>query len=298
MKDVLKNYVAKKHGVGDSEKIIEDNHLDYIYTDKPHNVKFLFNKANVILLQNELSWICKIFDKERIEYITFKGIVLSTRLYDNIYTRFFCDIDIYVFPQCFDRALNMLFDNGYTPKDQTELSNPHHVTLKKDRITVELHRNILNPFTKINETYMYNHTEIFDLAKQKIVTLDLTGTFLHLIYHLYMDAKLLLDNIYDVYTRGRTPSIKRFYARAYEIALFSQKYSSKINWDEVISDINKQDLHIIFKSAFNDILDIFPNAFPRKLVDVIHNREYTVDEKYAFYKCIINSNSPTVQTLS
>lgn len=291
MKHILKNYIENKHGFSDSPKIIEENHLDYIYITDSHNVKLLLNRAHVTLLQNELLRICNIFNSEEIGYITFKGIILSARLYHNIYTRYFCDIDIYVLPQYFDRAINILYENGYIPKDQTELTNPHHAALKKDRITVELHRNILNPFTAINESYMYKHTEIFVLSKQHLITFDLSGTFLHLIYHLYMDARLLLNNIHEVHTKKKTPTIKRFYARAYEIALFSQKYSKEINWAEIINDIENQDLHIIFKSMFNDILEIFPNAFPQNFIDIIRNREYTTDQNYILYKHIINSNT-------
>lgn len=290
MKDILKEYIIKKYGIENFEEIIKKNYLNYIYTEESHNVKLLLNKANVMLLQNELIKICKKFDEQKIKYITFKGAVLSNRLYDNIYTRFFSDIDIFVFPEHFEKALDVLYNNGYVLRYPNVLSNPHHAALKNGKIVVELHRNILNPFTEIDESYMYNHTEILDLSKQNVITFDLTGTLLHLFYHLYMDAWLSFNNKYVVYATKQTPSVNRFLARAYEIALLSKKYFEQIRWEEIIKDINKQKLRIFFNTMINDILKIFPDAFPKYFIDAVNNMEYVNDERDVLYKYIIDSN--------
>lgn len=292
MKDVLKKYIIEKYGKEHFEEIIKQNYLNCIYIDNPHNVKFLLNKANVISLQNELIKICHEFDEQKIKYITFKGVVLSNRLYDNAYMRFFSDIDIFVFPQYFEKALDVLYNKGYVPRYPNVLSGPHHAALKNGKIIVELHRKILNPFTKIDESYMYNHTEILYLSKQSIMTLDLTGTLLHLFYHLYMDTWISFNNkYYAIYTTKQLPSVNRFLARAYEIALFSEKYFKQIKWEEIIKDMKKQKLRIIFKTMINDILEIFPNTFPKCFIDDINNMEYESDEEDIFYKYIADSNS-------
>lgn len=290
MKDILKEYIIKKYGIENFEEIIKKNYLNYIYTEESHNVKLLLNKANVMLLQNELIKICKKFDEQKIKYITFKGAVLANRLYDNIYTRFFSDIDVFVFPECFDRALNILYKNGYVLRYPNVLSGTHHAALKKDKIVLELHRNILNPFTQIDETYLRNNLEILNLSGNDVTTFNKTGTFLHMIYHLYMDTWLKRSNAYSVYATKSLLIVNRFLARAYEIALFSKKYFNEINWEDIVSNIKRQKLRIIFNIMINDVLKIFPNAFPKHFIDSVNNMEYVSDKRDVLYKYIIDSN--------
>ena len=152
MKETLKKYIIDNYGIDRFQDVINKNYLQYQYVEDVHNVKFLLNKANVILLQNELIKIAKEFNGHGIEYIAFKGAILANRLYDNIFTRFFSDIDVFVFPKHFDNALNLLYKNGYVLRYPNVLSGTHHAALKKDKIVLELHRNILNPFTQIDET--------------------------------------------------------------------------------------------------------------------------------------------------
>lgn len=294
MKDILKEYIVKEYGIENFEEIIKKNYLNYIYTDEPHNIKLLLNKANVMLLQNELIKICKNFDEQKIKYITFKGAVLANRLYDNIYKRFFSDIDIFVFPQHFEEALNILYNNGYVLRYPDDLSNPHHVVLKNGKINVELHKNILNPFTEIDETYMYNHTETFSLSKQDVITFDLTATFLHLLYHLYMDAWLSLNYKYLVYATMKTPTIKRFFFQAYEIALLSKNHFEKINWNEIIKDVKKQKFRAFFKTMIFDILEIFPNIFPKHFINTVNDMQYINSEHIILYKYISSENLNTL----
>lgn len=271
------------------QDIIQKNHLQYQYIDEAHNVKLLLNKANVILLQNELIKIVNEFNDSGIEYIAFKGAILANRLYDNIYTRFFSDIDVFVFPQHFEKALDVLYNNGYVLRYPNILSNPHHTALKNGKIVVELHKNILNPFTEINESYMYDHTEIFDLSKQNVITFDTTATLLHLFYHLYMDTNGAYKSFYSLFENGTLPKAERFLYRAYEIALFSEKYRSAVKWDDIINDLKKQPLRIFFKQMISDIDRIFNGALPEffiKAVNQLNYKENITDE--LVYKPFIN----------
>lgn len=284
MKSVLKEYVVKKYGAAKLEEIVNKNYLNYVYTEKPHDVKFLLNKANVIALQNELIRICKIFDRENIEYITFKGVVLSNILYDNIYTRFFRDVDIYVFPQCFEKSLDVLCNNGYIIKNKKVLSNPHHVALRNGKIRVELHRRIFNPTIKIIETFLIKNLQVLTIDNQKINTFNLTSTMLHLVYHLYMDTYLLYWGLYQSLVSKEIPKAHRFLYRAYEIALFSERYSNKISWDEIEKDLKCQEFRIVFKIMIFCILEIFPNAFPDSFVKTVCNIKYIEDDRDRLYK--------------
>lgn len=290
MKETLKKYIIDNYGIDRFQDVINKNYLQYQYVEDVHNVKFLLNKANVILLQNELIKIAKEFNEHGIKYIAFKGAILANRLYDNIFTRFFSDIDVFVFPKHFDNALNLLYKNGYVLRYPNALTGDHHVALRKDKIVLELHKNILNPFTQIDETFLRSNLEIINLSRNCVTTFNKTGTFLHMIYHLYMDSLQTSYNIYKVYTTKFLITAKRFFNRAYEIALFSEKYLKQIKWDEIIKDIENQKLRNIFYIMINNILKIFPEAFPKRFIDRVADIKYFNDERDILYKYIIDFN--------
>ncbi len=288
MEQVLKDYIAKKFGSEKTDEILRRNYLQFLYLDKPHNVELLLNKANVMMLENELLNICKLFDHEQIKYITFKGVVLANRLYENKYKRFFSDIDILVFPKDFEQALNILYNNGFSLRYPNTLQGLHHAALRKGKVVVELHRNILNPFTKIDETYMYEHVEELQISAQKITTFDETATLLHLFYHLYMDCCLSASNMYSIYAKKQLSTPIRFISRSYDLSLFAKKYYNSIRWNEILNDLEKQELRIIFKKMVYDILDIFPEIFPDFFVEGIYKLNYIIEEKDVIYKHIMD----------
>jgi len=257
-----------------------------IYYDSCVKSAEQFSLLNTLATQKnskQLFKVCEIFDTNDIDYITFKGVVLSCRLYNNPYLRLCGDIDIFVNNKNFNSALELLLTNGYTVDSVSNLKNEHHIVLNNGITTLELHKNILNPFTKINETYMRDHTENVVISNQKIQTFDITATLLHLFYHLYMDTCLPSNNIYAISAKTRIGIANRFLYRAYEIALFSKKYFKEIKWIDIISDIKTQKLRIIFKYMVDDILEIFPNAFPQELKKAIYNKSYIENEEDMFF---------------
>lgn len=278
MQKILKDYIINAYGIDNFQNIINENGLKYFYSENNHNMQFILNKANVILLQNELLRICKIFKEEKINYITFKGSILANKLYSNIYMRVFGDIDIYVFPKHFEKALNLLLNDGYSLKYIDGFFNPHHIALKKGKITVELHKHIFNPSININETYLLNNIADIEINKNTITTFTTTATILHLLYHLYMDTYYIFESFKNIIINKKI-NAKRFLYRAYEIVLFSEKYFKEIQWNEIIDDIKTQNLRIIFKKIILDILEIFPNAFPKTFTDTVLNLNYVPDSR-------------------
>ena len=137
---------------------------------------------NFSLKQAALVKICSKFNKYDIRYIAFKGVVLSHKLYTHYKDRYIGDLDIYVDKKDFELALNILFEDGFHFFDDN-ISGEHHIVLCKNQIIIELHKNILNPFTKINEEYLLNHTSQFIIKNINITTFDQTATLLHLLYH-------------------------------------------------------------------------------------------------------------------
>lgn len=295
MKEKIKQYVIREFGADKIDEVLRENRLHLLYVDNAHNTKYLLNKANTMLLEKELLNVCRLFDGENIPYITFKGVVLGNRLYKDKYKRVFGDMDVYVSPLRFEEALNLLFNNGYSLRNQDSLQNVHHVVLTKGRIVLELHRHILNPFTQIDESYMYNHTEELQLSGQKIKTLDVTATFLHLLYHLYMDTWLKPTDLFSLLTTTKIAKADRFLFRAYEIALFSEQYSFAIDWDEIIWDIKKQQLRILFKKLIHDILEIFPEALSKQFINTVDCLRYIEGDRIVLRKHRVETNLLTEQ---
>ena len=290
MKEILKEYIISEYGLNKLDQVLKENRLNVLYLNDTHNIELLLNMANVMRLEDELLNICKLFNDKKLKYITFKGVVLSNLLYENKYSRAFCDIDIFVTSKNFKNALTILCDSGYSLRDPNTLQGVHHAVLKKDNVVLELHRNILNPFTSIDETYIRNHTKKISITGTEITTFDITATLLHLIYHLYMDTYLATGSLYNIFANKSIPKAGRFLYRAYEIALLSEKYYNQIKWEEIIGDIKKQKLCIILKKMIMDILEIFPEAFPQSFLHTVYNLNYVNNERDYLYKYFNESN--------
>ena len=274
------------------KQVINDNNLnllvnaEYTGTDKNAHISIIRNNRskytyNLYTLLN----IRDVFCKNNIPLITFKGMSLAKMLYQDRTIRPVGDIDIYVGEEQFETAINLLFGIGFSLKKANGLDNVHHVVLTNKYTVIELHRHILTPLIGVSEKYLLNHTGNLTINKVQIKTFDVTATLLHLIYHLYMDTYLASNNIYFFTNRKQFGIAKRFIFRAYEIALFAEKYFKDIKWNDIISDIKTQKLRIIFKYMVDDILEIFPNAFPQELKKAIYNKSYIKNEDdMLFYK--------------
>ncbi len=67
-----------------------------------------------MLLRSELASIARLFDKNGIQYLTYKGPSLALKLHDGISMRSFGDLDFLLSEECFDEAVHLLEANGYT----------------------------------------------------------------------------------------------------------------------------------------------------------------------------------------
>ena len=283
---LTKNHILDKHN-------INEKNISFWLSNEFKNNEFInscteserIKKVFYIIRKNKCLQLINILSKSGIPYILFKGIVLAERLYELPYYRPIGDIDLFVSQEYYYQVVDILQNNQYDMIERTKDTN-HHIVFNDNDVSIELHKNILNPFTNIDETYIRNHTETISIEGNKITTFDDTATLLHLIYHLYMDTCLSSNNIYAISTNKSYGIAKRFLYRAYEIALLAEKYFKDIKWNDIISDIKIQKLRIVFKYMVEDILEIFPNAFPAKLVDVINSLEYVSEQNDDVYKII------------
>lgn len=276
----------------DPIKELIDNSMYYMFANEfkefetdDHEWKKV-DRAFSLLNKYTLDKIAYQFNAENIKYVSFKGILLSFQLYDDISARKLGDIDIFVDESNFEKALSILIGMGYVTKYKNELCNQHHVVLVNNNTVLELHRNIFHPMLNIDESYLLNN----NCCKMGIKTFNTTATFLHLIYHLYMDTYLVSGILYHILVNKAIPKAGRFLYRAYEIALFSEKYSVEINWTDIEKDIKNQKFRVFFKKMIFDILEIFPEAFPQSFMHTVCNLNYVNDERDYLYKYFIESN--------
>lgn len=292
--DELITYISRKNDKQKKDILVSNNLFDkfgnvFLKLEKEDYDEINNNRKLSLVYKYELVKICNLFVQNQIEFFTFKGVILSFLLYDSVIGRVSNDIDIYVNENCFEQALCLLKKNGYVLKSKEELKKEHHVVMIKDNsVVLELHKNVYHPMVNIDETYLKANVKCIEFYKNRIMTFNISSTFLHLIYHLYMDTYLVSGNMYSLLINKKLPQAGRFLYRAYEISLFSEKYYNEINWDDIENDISTQKLRIIFKKMILDILGIFPGAFPESFVETVCKIDYVDDERDQLYKYLID----------
>ena len=166
------------------------------------------NKRVNIFIRKFVLDIINHFDREKIDYICFKGLPLSKLLYEDELCRIAGDVDIYVSPDDFDKAYTVIKKIGYYLCDENDKLNPHHLVVSNGKIVVELHHRILAPKLDIDEKYLLSHTAYQMINGYPIRTFDITATFLHLLYHLYMDSYVVFENLHRLYSTLQIPVAK------------------------------------------------------------------------------------------
>jgi hypothetical protein len=232
------------------------------------------NRVIHIVKKGQMAKLIKDFDHDGISVLYFKGDVLQSLLFGNVDLRPAGDIDIYVTPAKFNTAMSILKDNGFIFRDCNTINNNHHVQYVKGHIKLELHKNLFNPFTKINETVFFDHLVPYKCKEYNCLTFDNTATILHLFYHLYMDTLLDKRN-FDPIMKNNLSMAKRFLFRAYEIAKYVFIFKEQIDWDQINSDIASQKLRIYFKNMIIVINVIFPEILPKSFLNSVCKKEYT-----------------------
>ena len=259
---------------------------DFIFDDTVEsNLKILFAGFQGVLLK-----IVTVFKENNISYIMFKGIPLACALYDEPYRRSIGDIDVFVESNVYNIALALLIRMNYKIKYEKGIENPHHIVLTNDKVTIELHKNLYHPMIGIRENFLRTNLASYTIKKHEVLTFNKTAIILHLIYHLYMDTYSATGSLYNIFANKSISKAGRFLYRAYEIALFSEKYYNQIKWEDIIEDIKKQKLRIIFKKMIMDILEIFPEAFPQSFLHTVYNLNYVNNERDYLYKYFNESN--------
>lgn len=252
--------------------IMESYYSIYPLSEYAKNMKSN-NRVIHIVKQGQMAKLVKDFDNNEISILYFKGEVLQSLLFENADLRPAGDIDIYVAPDKFITAMSVLKENGFVFKNSNTINNNHHIQYVKGHIKLELHKNLFNPFTKINETIFFEHLIPYQYKGYNCLTFDETATILHLFYHLYMDTLLSKHN-FDSIMKNNISMAQRFLFRAYEIAKYIFLFTNQIKWDQINADIMSQNLNINFKNMIIMIDFIFPKILPESFLSII-SKKYT-----------------------
>ncbi len=277
-------------------RFLKNNSLYYL-TGHLFNIDIenqFYYKVNKIRYENNMNALLQIrdvFGDCNINFISFKGMLLAFQLYDEPQKRNVGDIDIYVEKKYYSNALNLLLKLGYNFRDRDTIYNEHHIVLTRDTVTVELHKNIFNPKIGIDEKFLLESNSHIDYCGGTLTTFNISATLLHLIYHLYMDTCLTYNDLYDLFVNKQIPKVKRFVYRAYEIALFSEKFFDEIKWDDIVMNIKRQKLTILFRYMINNILNIFPNIFSELFIERVNDLKYIVPPEYPCYDKLMFANT-------
>ena len=289
----IKLYLSERYKTEEIPNVLLENNLFSVLLKGDYEIN---SELKDVLLLNEI-WrkkqcsiiyeICDILEQASIKYIIFKGVILSQLLYGDPYSRVSGDVDIFVNKEDFDNAYELLVNSGFLLVNEKYLKNMHHVTLAKGDVLLELHRNILNPLFSIDESFLLNNVQTIKVNQSLLSTFNPTATWLHLIYHLYQDTYWSHYSLHSLFADVKAPKTKRFLYRAYEIALFSEKYHDEIIWSDIIEDLEHQRFRMFFKKMICDIASIFPNAFPDGYIQVVNSMKYIDDEHDTLWKRLL-----------
>lgn len=245
--------------------------------------EYIENKARYYRNYCALRQVASAFEHAGIAAIVFKGIPLSEQLYCNPMVRPVGDIDLYVSPDSFEQAYTLLKSIGYCLRSPDGEHNVHHISLVRNDMTLELHKKVIHPSVGIDESFLTSHTRTC-LSFHGLATFSESGTFLHLLYHLYMDCTLICTHIYDVVVNQQYLTVPRFLFRAYEIALYVEKYQHAIKWKQVWNEMRNQRLRYVFIKMISDIMHIFCDSFPRHFENNVNRLMYVYQENDDLYQ--------------
>lgn len=160
-------------------------------------VGYEWNAKRILKMTAELVQIFNDFKEHRIKAICLKGPALAQRLYGNLHSRKFGDLDILIHPQDIPQAGTILKNKGYkriypekdlTPKQiNLFMRKTHHFAYINpiNKIKVEIHWQLVRTPKRLPLTFdeMWEKKESVLLGGHKIPSLSKEHTFLYLCEH-------------------------------------------------------------------------------------------------------------------
>ena len=178
-KDIDWNYLLKQafqHGVF---LLLYQNLVKYYPESIPKNIQpqlQAYSKIKTIrnlLLSQKLCQIIKLFEKNNIKVIPFKGAVLAASAYQDLTLKEFCDIDLIIKQEDFSRVQDILTSQGYQPRNQKQPWG-QDFTNKNDSIHIDIHWQLAPscfPY-KVDFEQLWQRCETVSILNQQLSNLS------------------------------------------------------------------------------------------------------------------------------
>ncbi|MGM0596571.1 MAG: nucleotidyltransferase family protein [Myxococcota bacterium] len=152
-------------------------------------------KYKIIKWAQPLKLVFSNLNANKINYVVAKGFGAALQAYPTPFCRPFTDIDLYVEPTDFARAITILLDLGYSLKDLEYHETPfiHRTLSKQDWPPIELHFALSRDFSLQNNFFndFINNTELY---KFEDVKFPIPQPDYHAFYQLYHARNHFLCN--------------------------------------------------------------------------------------------------------
>ena len=271
------------------DKLIEiiSPHLISIIYDKIKSNPYVLSKVKKEINKEITRWIkrrlfidasfkgiSKRFNKEKIQFILLKGLVLEKKIYSP-HTRLFIDLDFLIKEKDLDKADNVLKELGYSsekdiyPEDYYKEYKPHIVLINKQgNLKVELH-------TSLTETYAPFNIKSLDLFKDS-KSLRINGLRTRVLCNEHI---ILHQCLHFVYVHAYdSPLIS-----CYEISTFINK--NEIDWKKLIRICKSTKASVFVYQAISISKKMFKSQAPKYVLKQLkdNSRKSTLIMLRLFY---------------
>lgn len=288
--DIIAKYMENRYYPEEYDTFIQNNRLDLIYGNYAETAKYIkdkhinkilyFNNKNKILsAEKVLHNIDSVLHANGISTIHFKGITLGTVLYDDSNLRMCGDLDFLVENKNFDRALDLLCQNGFEKISQYD---GHHIALGKNDVIVEMHTSLFHPKNNISFSLTDDDLKYVTINGHDVLTMNETALFVYLLYHHY--AHCINDTIFSdfhyfhhYYKKRGVMSIYRYF----DIAILIKKFEHVIDWQHCMQMLLKTELRTEFKMLLQEFDSIFSGFLPEEFLRAMYEKEY--EESCSYY---------------
>jgi len=215
------------------------------------------SKFNLVILE-ELLRLCVLFNDNELHVLFYKGVLLSKILFDDFSTRVTSDIDVLIKSVDFERIRLLLINAGYEEMDYFSNDYPEYFletkresSFRKQILTGQFIMIELQwaPLLKMfwlpyNNDYYFSNKSFLDLLGKKI---PVPSTDRHLlillVHHGLGDLWRILKHVFD-------------------IAAFTERYQSTIDWKGLETDISHWQFQRVAKVGSNLSEELFGVKVP------------------------------------
>jgi len=246
------------------------------------------NNYNNIIVAQQISVIYELLKKKNLHPLIIKGLALS-RYYKNPYDRTMGDLDLLIHQSEWDKAVDVLCQNGYKQIDDN--NSPLHVEfIKNNSIMIELHKQLLHTgylggrdtrewYDHIWENKQLNNIdkniEFFSMCEED----ELINQIVHFATHfIYFGTKI---------------------TQIFEMALIINSSRKEFEWDYIYKILENLRIISFAKLLFSICKKYFNSQVPDYLcIDNIKIQKQFIEDLYKYFCATRNDSKGWINILS